>query len=125
MKLDKTNSGNICNFLDLTVSIGNATFTYKSYDKRLDFNFEIINYPDLKSNIPRNPSYGVFTSQLVRFCDVNNEVQQFNADIKSLVQKLIKQNFDPIVLQAKFKKFYANNIIRWSKFGSDIKYPIL
>ena len=120
MVLEKTNSGNVCTFLDLAISIEDDKFTYHSYDKRLDFNFDIINYPDLKSNIPYSPSYGVFNSQLVRFCDINYKFDNFYMDIKTLVSKLIKQNFDMVVLKAKFRKFYANNILRWSKFGSDI-----
>lgn len=120
MKLEKTNNGNTCTFLDLAISISNGKFVYKSYDKRLDYNFEIINYPDLNSNIPRSPSYGVFKSQLVRYCDINSQVFNFNNDIKLLVHKLMKQNFEFAVLKAKFNQFYANNIFRWSKFGSDI-----
>lgn len=120
MQLDKTNIGNSCTFLDLSISIQDGKFTYKSYDKRLAFNFEIINYPDLNSNVPINPSYGVFNSQLVRFSDVNGEIVNFTSDIISLVRKLIKQNFDLVVLKAKFHKFYSTNLFRWSKFGTDI-----
>ena len=120
MQLEKTNSGNTCTFLDLAISINDGKFIYKSYDKRSDYKFEIINYPFLHSNIPRSPSYGVFTSQLIRYCDVNSQVEKFNTDINLLVHKLIKQNFDLVVLKAKFRKFFANNIFRWSKFGSDI-----
>ena len=120
MLLDKTNIGNSCTFLDLNISIEDGKFKYKSYDKRLDYNFDIINYPDLKSNVPHNPSYGIFNSQLIRFCEINGEIVNFTSDIISLVHKLIKQNFDLVVLKAKFRKFYTTNIFRWSKFGADI-----
>ena len=120
MELDKTNTGNTCTFLDLAISISEGKFFYKSYDKRNDFNFDIINYPDLKSNVPRVPSYGVFTSQLVRFCDVNSQLLHFKKDMQLLFHKLVKQNFDPAFLKAKYKQFYGNNIFRWSKFGADI-----
>ena len=120
MILEKTNTDNRCTFLDLATRTRLNKLTYKSYDKRNDFNFDIINYPDLNSNIPRNPSYGVFISQLVRFCDVNYERDNFLTDVRILAQKLIKQNFEPTILKAKFWKFYGNNLVRWSKFGSDI-----
>ena len=120
MQLDKTNNGNSCTFLDLTINIENGKFTYKCYDKRLNFNFEVINYPELQSNIPRNPSYGVFTSQLIRFCDVNDKFDNFVSDIKNLVSKLVKQNFDIEILKSKFRKFCGKELKRWSKFGSDI-----
>ena len=37
------------------------------YDKRDDFNFEIVNLPFLDGDVPRSPSYGVYISQLIRF----------------------------------------------------------
>ena len=35
----------------------------KSYDKRDDFNFEIVNFPFLDGDVPHSPSYGVYTEQ--------------------------------------------------------------
>jgi hypothetical protein len=32
----------------------------KIYDKRDDFNFKIINIPNMCSNIPASPAYGVY-----------------------------------------------------------------
>ena len=34
----------------------------KIYDKRDDFNFKIINFPNMCSNIPASPAYGVYIS---------------------------------------------------------------
>ena len=31
------------------------------YDKQDDFNFEIVNYPFVVGDVPRSPSYGVYT----------------------------------------------------------------
>ena len=36
------------------------------YDKRDAFNFNIVNFPYMSSNIPANPTYGVYISQLIR-----------------------------------------------------------
>ena len=33
------------------------------YDKRDDFDFHIVNFPFLSSNIPSSPSHGVYISQ--------------------------------------------------------------
>ena len=56
-------------YLDTTLNIGegNRTVRISVYDKREDFNFKILNFPYLDSNIPRNPAYGVYISQLVRY----------------------------------------------------------
>ena len=107
--------------MDLDIKIVDNKFKYKSYDKRQSYDFSIINYPDLKGNVPKTPSYGVFSSQLIRFCEVNDDYDNFKTDVTSLVHKLVKQNFDITLLKSSFKKFYHCNIIRWSKFGKDIK----
>ena len=39
----------------------------KIYDKRDDFNFKIIIFPNMCSNIPASPAYGVYISQLIRY----------------------------------------------------------
>ena len=39
----------------------------KIYDKRDDFDFDIVNFPFLDGDFPRTASYGVYISQLIRF----------------------------------------------------------
>jgi hypothetical protein len=49
----------------------------KLYDKRDDFNFPIVNFPFICSNIPTVPAYGVYISQLIRYsrsCDSYQDV---------------------------------------------------
>ena len=45
--------------LDLNLSITNGIVSSIIYDKRDDFNFEIVNFPFLDGDVPRSPSYGV------------------------------------------------------------------
>ena len=54
-------------FLDLNLSITHGIVSFKIYDKRDDFNFEIVNFSFLNGDVPRSPSYGVYISQLIRF----------------------------------------------------------
>jgi hypothetical protein len=42
-------------------------FVAKNVDKRDDFNFPIVNFPFICSNIPAAPAYGVYISQLIRY----------------------------------------------------------
>ena len=35
----------------------NGIVSFKIYDKRDDFKFEIVNFPFLDGNVPRSPSY--------------------------------------------------------------------
>ena len=57
-------------FLDLDLFISNGIGSSKIYDKRYDFNFEIVNFPFLDRDVPRSPLYGVYISQLIRFARV-------------------------------------------------------
>ena len=71
LQLNKANSSDIeAPFLDLNLSITNGIVSSKIYDKRDDFNFEIVNFPFLDGEVPRSPSYGVYISQLIRFARV-------------------------------------------------------
>ena len=44
-------------FLDLNLSIANGIVSSKIYDKRDEFNFEIVFFPFLDGDVPRSPSY--------------------------------------------------------------------
>ena len=54
-------------FLDLHLSVANGFVSSKIYDKRDDFDFDIVNFPFLDGDVPRRASYGVYISQLIRF----------------------------------------------------------
>ena len=43
-------------FLDLNLSITSDIVSSKTYDKRGDFNFDIVNFPFLDGDVPRSPS---------------------------------------------------------------------
>ena len=46
-------------FLNLHLSISNGFVSSKFYDKRDDFDFDIVNFPFLDGDVPRSTSYGV------------------------------------------------------------------
>jgi hypothetical protein len=48
------------------------------YDKRDDFNFKIINFPNMCSNIPASPAYGVYISQLIRLTGNTGKILKAN-----------------------------------------------
>ena len=71
LQLNEANSSDTeALFLDLNLSLTNGIVSSKTYDKRDDFNFEIVNFQFLIGNVPRSPSYGVYISQLIRFARV-------------------------------------------------------
>ena len=75
--------------MDLHLSIANGFVSSKIYDKRDDFDFDIVNFPFLDGNVPRRPSYGVYISQLIRFARVCSHVVDFNTRNKSFLNRVI------------------------------------
>ena len=75
------------------LSISNDIISTKNYDKRDDFNFEIVNFPFLDSDVPRSTSYRVYVSQLIRFARASSYVTDFNTRNKLLIQKLLKHGY--------------------------------
>ena len=66
LQLNKANTfGTEAAFLDFNSSIHNDIVSTKIYDKRDDFNFDIVNFPFLDGDVPQRPSYGVYISQLI------------------------------------------------------------
>ena len=72
-------------FLDLHLSISNDVVSTKTYDRRDDFDFEIVNFPFLYGDVPRSISYGVYISKLIRrFARESSHVADFNTCNKLL-----------------------------------------
>ena len=59
-QLNKANSFDTeAPFLDLNLSISNATVFTRIYDKRDDFDFDVVSFPFNVCNVPRRTSYGI------------------------------------------------------------------
>ena len=68
LQLNKANTSDTEGaFSDLHLSFSNDIVSTKIYDKRDDFDFEIVNFPFLDGDVPRSTSCGVYISQLIRF----------------------------------------------------------
>ena len=58
IQLDKANvSDTEASFLDLHLSISDGFVKTKMFDKRDDFDFDIVNFPFLDGYVPRSTSY--------------------------------------------------------------------
>ena len=108
-------------FLDLHLSVANGFVSSKIYDKRDDFDFDIVNFPFLDGDVPRRASYGVYISQLIRFARVCNHVTDFNARNKCLTAKLLQQGYRYHKLRKTFSKFYRRYYELISKYNVGLK----
>ena len=122
LQLNKANiSDTEVPFLDLHLSVANGFVSSKIYDKRDDFDFDIVNFPFLDGDVPRRASYGVYISQLIRFARVCNHVTDFNARNKCLTAKLLQQGYRYHKLQKTFSKFYRRHYELISKYNVGLK----
>ena len=105
---DTTESDTSASYLDILLEKDtNGNLTTKLYDKRDDFNFSIVNFPYLCSNIPSSPAYGVYISQLIRYARACSTYEQFLKRGKLLTSKLMKQEYQQSRLKSSFRKFYG------------------
>ena len=64
------------------------------FDERDDFAFDIVNFPFLDGDVSKRPSYGVYTSELIRFfARASSHVSDFNSHNKFLIAKLLRQGY--------------------------------
>ena len=75
-------------FLDLDIEIKNNQYVTKIFDKRDQFKFDIISYPDLTGNIPEKQAYGVCIGQVIRIARNTTLFSDFVNRVRTLLQKL-------------------------------------
>jgi hypothetical protein len=75
---DTTECSTSASYLDILLELNtNSKIITHLYDKWDYFNFSIISFPYLFSNIPALPAYGVYISQLIRYARVRSTCDQF------------------------------------------------
>ena len=72
---------------------------------RDDFNFPIVNFPFICSNIPAAPAYGVYISQLIHYFRACGSYQDFLDRWMLLTRNLLNQGFLLVKLKSSLWKF--------------------
>ena len=101
--------------------IHNDTVSTKIYDKRDDFDFDIVHFPFLDGDVPRCPFYGVNISQLIRFARASSHVTDINNRNKFLTAKLLKQGYRYYKFHKAFSKFYCLHFEWIEKYHVSLK----
>ena len=115
-----TESPDHVSYLDLLIRRHTDRLTTSVYDKRDNFNFYIVKYPHMDSNIPSKPAYGVYISQLVRISRICDSYVDFNQRHVELTSRLQKQGYKYDKLCQAFKKFTKRHNTIINKFGVSI-----
>ena len=107
--VEKTNqSDNLASYLDLTFTIEkDGKLSTKLNDKRDDFDFHIVNFPFLSSNIPPGPSYDLYILQFIRYATCCSYYDDFRYRHKVLVARPVSQGYWYECLRNSFKTFYG------------------
>ena len=89
---ETTDTASSASFLDLYLEFDDSgQIRTKIYDKREDFNFKIINFPNMCSNIPASPAYGVYISQLILYARASSNYSDFLKRHLHLRNRLLDQ----------------------------------
>ena len=111
LQLNKSNASDTgAAFLDLDLLINNDIVSTKIYDKRYDFNLDIVNFPFLDGDVPRRPSYGECISQLIHFARASSQVTDFNTRNTFLTAKLLKQGYRYHILRKTCPHFIVGTL---------------
>ena len=123
LQLNRSNSSDTETsfFLDLNLCTSNGTVSIKIYDKRDDFDFDIVNFPFLDGDVPRRTSYGVYLSHLIRFTRASSNLSDFNCSSKALAAKLPRQGYRCFKLRKAFSKFYRRHSALVEKYSVSLK----
>ncbi len=87
------------------------------YDKRDYFNFPIVNFPFICSNIPVAPEYGVYNSQLIRYSGACGSYQDSLDRGVLLTRKLLNQAFLLVKLKSSLLKLCGRHHDLVDRYG--------
>ena len=105
--------------LDLHLEIDSqGQLRSKFNDKGDYFNFPIVNFPFICSNIPAAPAYGVYISRLlIRYSRACGAYQDFLDRGLLLTRKLRNQWFLLVKLMSSLRKFYGRHHDLVERYG--------
>jgi hypothetical protein len=102
---DTTHTDISASYLDIHREIeSEERLRTKLYDKRDDFNFPIVNFPIICSNIPAAPAYGVYISQMIRYSRSCNSDQDFLDRGLLPTRNVLNQGFLLVTLKSSLRK---------------------
>ena len=119
-------STEVC-YLDTKIVHGDssAPFHISVYDKREDFDFRIVNFPFMDSNIPfffpATPAYGVYISQLVRYARICTAKADFMHRLRRLSSRLKQQGFKSTLLVKSVKKFFKRHCTTMVRYNVTLR----
>ena len=86
------------------------------------FNAGLVTFNNLMdSNIPSDPAYGVYISQLVRYVRICTSNLDFIRRLRRLSSRLLHQGFKSMLLRKSFTKFFKRHSAIIEKYGTTLR----
>ena len=106
LQLNRANSSDTeAPFLDLNLCISKGRVSSKIYDKRDDFDFDIVSFPFLDGDVPRRTSYGVYLNLLD-----SPELLQILMTLTTLIKPLLPHFLGRAIVILNFVRRFRNFI---------------
>ena len=103
---ETTDTASSASFLDIYLEFDDSgKISATIFDKRDDFNFKIINFPNMCNNIPASPAYGVYISHLIHYETASSNYSDFLKRHLHMRNRLLDQGYKKIRLIRSLKKF--------------------
>ena len=90
--------------------------------QRDDFNFNIVNFPFLSSNIPQSPAYGVYVSLLIRYARASSAYSDFLLLLRNFMAVIMisleNSNFRSLIwlLTCFSRLYFCNDMVLQAPF---------
>ncbi len=78
----------------MTIRINNNSYVIEIYDKTDDFNFEVVKFTDVSSNISEHIPYAICYSQIIRYLRLCSHEKSLFYRIGTLTAALKRKGFD-------------------------------
>jgi len=107
----RTDTDRYASYLDLHLEIDSqGRLRTNLYDKRDDFNFPIVNFLFIYSNIPAALAYVVYISQLIRYSRACGSNKDFLDSGLLLTRTLLNKEVLLDKLKSSLRKFYGRHL---------------
>ena len=107
--LNKSNASGIlnCAFLDLSVSVVENKFEVKVYNKTDDYQFRVITFPFLESNILTSICYSVYLGEILRYLRICSKLKDFESRARMLTRMLSERGYKQEEMAKQFFKVFS------------------
>ena len=118
---DTSDTNRSASYLDLHLEIDSeGRLRTKPYNKKDDFNFPIVNFPFICSNIPAALAYGVYISQMIRYSRACGSYKDVLDRGLLLTRKLLNQGFLLVKLKSSLREFYGRHHNLVDRYGISV-----